>query len=158
MRLNNVYIKTLGLPVCSAFHETITGHWVGYYTSLNLHGTESGNSFISGNPYPGMGNSRSRGPLWGTDTGLTPCPWATATLDFQRACRGVGWCLEPEQCLSCAIYPSASLTYLPCLKVFFFTEILHNAGVQEAYGKVHVQGLYRKVRKQPDFLNSNVLR
>lgn len=47
--LNNIYIKTLGLPVCSAFPEVITGHLVGYYTSLNLHGTESGKSFISGN-------------------------------------------------------------------------------------------------------------
>lgn len=46
--LSNIYIKTLGLPVCSAFPETITGHLVGYYTSLNLHGTASGNSFISG--------------------------------------------------------------------------------------------------------------
>lgn len=48
--LNNIYIKTLGLPVCSAFPEIITGHLVGYYTSLNLHGTESGKEFYFREP------------------------------------------------------------------------------------------------------------
>ena len=84
-------------------------------------------------------------------TGLKPCPRATATLDFQRACRSVGWRLDPEQCLSCVIYPSTSLIYFPCLKVSFFTEILHDADVQEVYAEMHVQELYSNVRKQSDF-------
>lgn len=63
MHLNNVYIKTLELPVCSAFPDKIAGHLVGYYTSLNLHGTESGESFILCKQHPGTGDSRNQSPL-----------------------------------------------------------------------------------------------
>lgn len=66
MHLNNVYIKALELPVCSALRDTITGHLIGYYTSLNLHGTENGESFILANQQPGTGDCRSQGPLWST--------------------------------------------------------------------------------------------
>lgn len=41
--LNNVYINILGLPVCSVFHEPITGDLVRYHTPLNIPGTESDN-------------------------------------------------------------------------------------------------------------------
>lgn len=49
------------------------------------------------------------------------------------------------------IYASVSLIHLPCLEVFFFTEILHSAGVQEVCGKMQVQQPYRNVGKEKDF-------
>lgn len=142
--LNNIYIKSLGLPVCSIFHEPITGHLVRYYTPLNIPSTESDRSFISGNHYPDRDNT---GPPQRHTLDWSPA----AMLDLPWACGGVGWCSEPDQCPICVIYVSVSLIYLPCLKVFFFTEILHNAGVQEVCGKMHLQELYRNIRKQTDF-------
>lgn len=142
-----LYIKTLGLPEFSVFDETITSNLVGYHSPLNIPSTKSDESIISGTII--LTEITQRPPQRHTLDQTPAHGQAPATLDLPWTC-DVGWCSEPDQCPVCVIYASVPSIYLPCLEVFFFTEILHSASVQEACGKMQVQELYRNVRKHTD--------
>lgn len=128
----NVYIKTLGLPEFSVFDETITSNLVGYHSPWNIPSTESDESIISGTII--LTEITQRPPQRHTLDQTPAHGQAPATLDLPWTC-DVGWCSDPYQCPVCVIYASVPLIYLPCLEVFFFTEILHSASGQEACGK-----------------------
>lgn len=85
--LNNVYIKTLILPVFSVFHERIASDLVGYYIPLNIPSTENDKTFISGNHYP---DRRNTGVPSEAHTGPNPCPWANSC--YAGLAMSMWWC------------------------------------------------------------------